>query len=74
MYRDMVLRRQARSYRAFKALERLIPNLLKTIDDGDSNELTVIYTQVMLFLHLYDLDLILCAYAVASGRCNWCAW
>jgi hypothetical protein len=43
----MVLPRQARSYRTFKALERLIPNLLKTIDNGDSDELSMFYAQVM---------------------------
>ena len=44
----MVLHRQARSYRAFKALERLIPNLLKTIDNGDPDELSTFYNQVMI--------------------------
>jgi hypothetical protein len=48
----MVLHRQARSYRVFKALERLIPNLLKTIDNGDTDELTMFYAQVMLFVYL----------------------
>jgi hypothetical protein len=48
----MVLHRQARSYRAFKALIWLIPNLLKTIDNGDTEELTMFYAQVMLFVYL----------------------
>jgi len=48
----MVLHRQARSYRAFKVLERLIPNLLKTIDNSDIDGLTMFYAQVMLFVYL----------------------
>jgi hypothetical protein len=50
--------RQARSYRAFKALNRLIPNLLKTIDNGDSDELAMFYAQVLMLLYLLWFRLI----------------
>jgi hypothetical protein len=54
----MIFNRQARSYRAFKILNRLIPNLLKTIDNGDSDTLSMFYAQVMPLYLLY-LDLII---------------
>ena len=51
----MISNRQARNYRAFKALNRLIPNFLKTIDSGDSDELSTFYAQVILIYLLYFL-------------------
>ena len=61
------LNRQACNYHAFKALDRLIPNLLKTVDNGDPDALSMFYAQVML---LYLLQFRFDNLSLASGRCN----
>jgi hypothetical protein len=44
----IISNRQARSFRAFKVLNHLIPNFLTTIDNSDSETLSLFYAQVML--------------------------